>query len=210
MKTYCQCFSLRLRRALIIVAVCIFFYFVFATFESKSVESKLMTFFTPQNPKIVVYNRIPKSGSTSIVRIFEHLSLLNGFRVYRFAIYNPLGFLNPLLHKAFVDDVTSLSYRTNLFVHGHFFHINFHKHGVFHNYVYINILRDPLERLVSKYYFIRFGDDHRPEKHRRGMTNDSTQFMTFDQCVKINGKDCDPKDLWLQVGYFFINCLCNI
>ncbi|VDK20636.1 unnamed protein product [Taenia asiatica] len=161
-----------------------------------------------QNPilsktyNVVVFNRVPKTGSTSVVRIFEALSERNDFRVYRLAIFNPNQFLNPLSHKAFVDAVRVISQHSKLLVHGHFYYINLRRYGATTDYVYINCLRNPLERLVSKYYFMRFGDDHRPNTQRRRMTNQSLQMQTFEECVEEGGDDCDPKRLWVQIPFF--------
>lgn len=64
--------------------------------------------------------------------------------------------------------------------------------------LYINIIRKPLDRLVSYYYFLRYGDDYRPHlvRHRAGDT------MSFDDCVKLKKPDCDPKNMWLQIPFF--------
>lgn len=64
--------------------------------------------------------------------------------------------------------------------------------------LYINIIRKPLDRLVSYYYFLRYGDDYRPHlvRHRSGDT------MTFDECVKQKKPDCDVKNMWLQIPFF--------
>ena len=55
-----------------------------------------------------------------------------------------------------------------------------------------------LSRLVSYYYFLRYGDDYRKGKIRSHM-GDKT---TFDECVAKKLRDCDPKKLWQQVNYY--------
>ncbi|VDD83089.1 unnamed protein product [Mesocestoides corti] len=158
--------------------------------------------FHTQPHRFVVFNRIPKCGSTSLVRIFETLSPRNKFRVIRFNTTNPHQFRSLVLHQAFVDEVTRSAVSTKLFVHGHFYYVNFRQFGVSSEYVYINCLREPLERLVSKYYFMRFGDDHRPKVIRSRMKNDTTRWQTFDDCVRLSGDDCDPRLLWVQIPFF--------
>ena len=81
--------------------------------------------------------------------------------------------------------------------------------------IYINMVRDPLERLVSHYYFLRYivfiishhenhhhnfryGDDVLVNKVR-AKEGDTT---TFDECVeKKLSPDCDPRRMWIQVTF---------
>lgn len=59
--------------------------------------------------------------------------------------------------------------------------------GVSQQPIYINLIRKPLDRLVSYYYFVRYGDDLRPNHIRRRMGDKMVR-------PRVEGK---AKDLWI-------------
>lgn len=116
---------------------------------------------------VVIYNRVPKTGSTSFMKIVYDLHKINQFS----AVYvNVSGkIMNLATEVSFVQNVTRWKSIRPAIFHGHFRHLNFAKFGSSLSPVYINIIRDPLQRLVSHYYFLRYGDNFRPHKVRQRM-----------------------------------------
>ena len=100
---------------------------------------------------------------------------------------------------SFGRNITQWTEKLPALHHGHFGYINFENLGIRgSNIIYINLVRRPLERLVSYYYFLRYGDDYRKNKVRSRMGDK----RTFDECVEQRLADCDPKKMWLQIPWF--------
>ncbi|XP_061744743.1 heparan sulfate 2-O-sulfotransferase 1-like [Nerophis ophidion] len=147
---------------------------------------------------VVIYNRVPKTASTSFTNIAYDLCAKNRFHVLHINTTknNPVMSLQDQVR--FVHNVSSWREMKPGFYHGHVAYIDFPKHGVKGQPFYINVVRDPIERLVSYYYFLRFGDDYRPGLRRRKQGDKKT----FDECVASGGSDCAPEKLWLQIPFF--------
>uniref|UniRef100_A0A803T8M0 Heparan sulfate 2-O-sulfotransferase 1 n=1 Tax=Anolis carolinensis TaxID=28377 RepID=A0A803T8M0_ANOCA len=147
---------------------------------------------------VIIYNRVPKTASTSFTNIAYDLCARNKYHVLHINTTknNPVMSLQDQVR--FVKNVTSWKEMKPGFYHGHISFLDFAKFGVKKKPVYINVIRDPIERLVSYYYFLRFGDDYRPGLRRRKQGDKKT----FDECVAAGGSDCAPEKLWLQIPFF--------
>jgi heparan sulfate 2-O-sulfotransferase HS2ST1 len=145
---------------------------------------------------VVVYNRVPKTGSTSFIGVAYDLCKKNKFHVLHVNITANNHILSLNNQHNFVHNVTNWDIMKPAVYHGHFAFIDFTKFGV-PKPLFINILRKPLDRFISYYYFVRYGDNYRPYLVRRKHGN----TMSFDECVEKNLPDCDPSHMWLQIPF---------
>uniref|UniRef100_A0A3P9LYD9 Heparan sulfate 2-O-sulfotransferase 1 n=1 Tax=Oryzias latipes TaxID=8090 RepID=A0A3P9LYD9_ORYLA len=152
----------------------------------------------PEDVAVIIYNRVPKTASTSFTNIAYDLCGKNHFHVLHINTTknNPVMSLQDQVR--FVQNVSAWREMKPAFYHGHVAYLDFSKYGVMRKPMYINVVRDPIERLVSYYYFLRFGDDYRPGLRRRKQGDKKT----FDECVSSGGSDCAPEKLWLQIPFF--------
>jgi len=147
---------------------------------------------------ILIYNRVPKTGSTSLMNVAYELQAQNRFRVVGVHV-------TQFKHQLTLQDQLEVGLNMSLWArespvlyHGHFAHFPLARLGLQARPIYINLIRRPLDRLVSHYYFLRYGDDVLTSKVR-AREGDTT---SFDDCVLQGGPDCDPKKMWLQIPFF--------
>lgn len=146
---------------------------------------------------LLLYNRVPKTGSTSFMNVVYSLTQKNHFSA---AYVNVSSKSHRWLFQdqfRFAKNLTHWKSRQPGVFHGHFPFLSFIPMGL-PQPIYINIVRDPLERLVSHYYFLRHGDTYLPNKIRKKQ-GDKT---TFDECVIKRLSDCQAEKLWVQIPYF--------
>lgn len=149
------------------------------------------------NDVVIVYNRVPKTGSTSFVGVTYDLCKRNNFHVLHVNITANNHVLSLPNQYEIVRNITNWYEMKPALYHGHFAYLDFSKFRA-KKPLFINIIRKPLDRLVSYYYFLRYGDNFRPYlvRKKHGDT------MTFDECVAKNQPDCDPNNMWLQIPFF--------
>lgn len=94
--------------------------------------------------------------------------------------------------------VTQLYTEDHPFVYiRHLYFVDFTKYGE-KQPLYVNIMRDPIERFESFYYFTRFGNTRGGGKSHM---NDGRRQETIDDCVEKQRHEC-MKPYWQVVPYF--------
>jgi len=146
------------------------------------------------NP-IVVYNRVPKTASTAFTHLLYDLTQENSIYVIHVNTTVPKqnAAIMSLQDKMLLRQNITTWGLTPAFYHGHFAFFDVP------NVFWINLIRNPFDRLVSNYYFLRYGDNFR-KGLLRSKNGDTT---TFNECVeKESSKDCSIQKMWIQIPYF--------
>ncbi|OXU28138.1 hypothetical protein TSAR_005015 [Trichomalopsis sarcophagae] len=146
---------------------------------------------------IVIYNRVPKTGSTSFVGVVYDMCKKNKYHALHINVTNNMHTLTLPNQINFVRNISKWNSIKPAFYHGHMAFLDFQKFGLDSSPLYINLLRKPLDRFVSYYYFLRYGDNFRPHLIRRKHGD----TKTFDECINAGQADCDPNNMWLQIPF---------
>jgi hypothetical protein len=108
----------------------------------------------PRRPHVLVYNRIPKAGSSTMIALIQRMAERNDFD---FVL--PVPYYNHTAARGAIFAALASGRRT--LVCNHF---NFPQLLYADRVAYMNIVRKPVERCTSVYYYTRYGDRARALK----------------------------------------------
>ncbi|XP_071955019.1 uronyl 2-sulfotransferase-like [Antedon mediterranea] len=146
----------------------------------------------------IIFNRVGKCGSRSVLDVFKHLAKVNKYNMINSVIYNQTRTSeekkNLLVSVLLKVDPPFLFQR-------HLHYIDFTKFSS--SYVkYINIVRDPIERFTSQYYFRRFGDGKNDKSTRPFKGTEEEKYQTINECVLRKKFECSRNKLQYIIPFF--------
>ena len=182
----------------------------------------------PPNRKLYFHNKMPKCGSTVMQTLLKRLEKKNGFKLHN--LYDP-GSKNEngLIFDAMkAEDDENLKKRdsqikysenqetetqeskTQVILKHHSF-VDFQKHN-FTQPTFFNVIRSPVDRFASEYYFCRNGWEKNPTYKGSGCSkmNETDLKQSLNECVSSKNPLCiAPNFVYIQWLCGGDNKLCN-
>jgi len=148
---------------------------------SNDSEEKLI-----RNSSSVIYNRVNKCGSTSMLRLLEDLGFRNNFALAGLGMPKLRSFKE--LDKATFARFLCSENNPRMVFSRHLYFVDWSEFGC--DIPYFNLIRDPVERFISRYYFHR---RNFIKFHSNNDLKDSIRkqlYRSVDECVIGNHTEC--------------------
>lgn len=150
---------------------------------------------TPHDARLLVYNRVPKCGSTTVLDILNLTARMNKYWYRHSLLYNEMN-LTSAQQRMVLTHLGVQNWKIPISYDRHMYYVDFAKQGN-SRVAWMNIIRDPVERIISEFYFIRVKsrwdtiESLKKISHRK--PPDSWFEMTLDECVPAKHPECYPR-----------------
>lgn len=151
-------------------------------------------------PAQVFYNRVGKCGSRTVVLLLRLLAEQHGFNMVSSDIHNRTRLTN-IEQVELMQNISNIPQPFLYTRHVHF--LNFTSLRI-EQPVYINIIRDPINRFLSNYFFRRFGDWRGEQNHlvRTPAMKDDERYLDINVCILENYPECSSRRVFYIIPYF--------
>ncbi|CAH1802871.1 unnamed protein product [Owenia fusiformis] len=159
------------------------------------------------NTTLIMYNRVPKCGSTTMDYFLKHLSKKNIFFYKRSTEYNHWRLDTQKLEKFIksIKDKVHRMYPCDKFVYDrHIHYIDFTMFGIGQP-LYFNIIRDPVERARSHYYHNRLKKDTKRMRQYSAFQKN----QTFEDCISESLENMRDLGLCDANPMFYVEWFCG-
>jgi dermatan/chondrotin sulfate uronyl 2-O-sulfotransferase UST len=161
----------------------------------------------PVSRQFVFHNKMPKSGSTTMKHILSVLSERNNFILdhQRLCISDNCeagqddGANGVKMVKDHLLQQRAANPNSKYLFLKHHHWLNMTELGL-EKATFINVVRDPITRFASRYYFNRFGWGLSSGARRQTWKNDEEKDQTLDECVANGSEEC-IESLQVMVQY---------
>ncbi|XP_076834666.1 uronyl 2-sulfotransferase [Brachyhypopomus gauderio] len=170
-------------------------YFFGTSFGGEHLAPRVLPF-----PSQVIYNRVGKCGSRTLVLLLRILAERHRFTLISSDIHNKTR----LSKREQLNVMTNISTLPQPFLYARHVHfLNFTRFRI-DEPVYINIIRDPINRFLSNYFFRRFGDWRGEENHliRTPAMKDDERYLDINTCILESYAECSNPRLFYIIPYF--------
>lgn len=146
----------------------------------------------------IVYNRVGKCGSRSMLTLIQSLADHNHFNFHSSPVSNVSKphFMDLLKEVQLIGDLSPPFLYSR-----HIHYIDFAKYGMAPP-IYINMIRDPIDRFISQYYFQRYGDGVKAQGRKAGPWKNGEKSMDINDCILMNHSSCSVGRLFYIIPYF--------
>ncbi|XP_068610047.1 uronyl 2-sulfotransferase a [Brachionichthys hirsutus] len=151
-------------------------------------------------PGQVVYNRVGKCGSRTVVILLRSLAEKHQFNLVSSDVHNRTR-ITIQEQMGLMNNISNIPPPFLYERHIHF--LNFSRAGL-DQPVYINIIRDPISRFLSNYFFRRFGDWKGEQSHliRTPGMKDDERYLDINVCILENYPECSNPKVFYIIPYF--------
>jgi len=161
------------------------------------------------NKDLLFFNRVPKVGSQTTMELIKTLAIKNDFHYHKDRTQKVETIKLTRSEEKWLTNLVSFFSPPSVYVK-HVCFVNFSQYDI-DMPIYVNMVRDPVERVISWYYYVR-APWYFVERKRAfpdlPLPNPNWLRKDFDTCVRRGDKECqylegDERDDFGQLTEFF-------